>query len=110
MAKCTPGGKSMYARITRVQFRVERVDLSAKIIKESVLPAAKVQKGYRGFYLFMNKKTGEATVISLWDSENNCLASEDNHYYQEQLVKVMNFLSAPPVREGYEVEFSDLNL
>lgn len=100
----------MYARITRSQVRIEKVALSVKIIKESILPAAKAQKGYRGFYLFLNEKTGEGTTITLWDSESDCLASEENHYYQEQLIKLMNFSTAPFVREGYEMEFSDLNL
>ncbi|MFC2165086.1 hypothetical protein ACFLT2_08840 [Acidobacteriota bacterium] len=100
----------MYARITRIQVRVERVDHSVNIFNESIVPAAKQQKGYRGIFLFMNPKTGEGTTLALFDNEKDCLASEKNHYYQEQLVKVMNFLTAPPVREGYEVAFSDLNL
>ncbi len=100
----------MYARITRSQVRIDREDLTIKITKESVLPAAKAQKGYRGLFLFMNKKTGEGTTLSFWDSEEDCLASEDNHYYQEQLIKIMNFLSSPLVRERYEVESYDLNL
>ena len=100
----------MYARLTRIQVRVERVEHSVKIFKESIVPAAKQQKGYRGILLFMNPKTGEGTTLALFDSEKDCLASEENHYYQEQLVKVMNFFTAPPVREGYEVAFSDLNL
>jgi len=99
----------MYARITRSQVRIERVELSLKIIKESILPAAKAQKGYRGFLLFMNDKTGEGTIITLWESEHHCKASDDNHYYQEQLIKLMNYFTAPPVREEYEVEFYDLN-
>jgi hypothetical protein len=100
----------MYGRLTRIQVRVERVEHTVKIFKESVVPAAKQQKGYRGIFLFMNTITGEGTTLALFDSEKDCLASEENHYYQEQLVKVMNFFTAPPVREGYEVAFCDLNL
>jgi heme-degrading monooxygenase HmoA len=100
----------MYARITRSQVRIERVEHSIKVIKESILPAAKAQKGYRGFFLFMNKKTGEGATISLWESESHCKAGDENHYYQEQLIKLMNHFTAPPVREEYEVEFYDMNL
>ena len=100
----------MYARLTRMQVRVERADHLIKIFNESILPAAKSQKGYCGLFLFVNKKTGEATSLSFWQSEDDCLASEDNHYYQEQLVKVMNYFTSPPVREGYPVESYDLNL
>ena len=99
----------MYARLTKMQVRLERLEHSVEIFKESVVPAAKKQKGYRGIYLFLNRKTGEGVTLALFDNEENCLASEENHYYQEQLVKVMSFFTAPVVREGYEVEFSDLN-
>ena len=99
----------MYARLTRSQVRVERIEQSVKIFNESVVPASKRQKGYRGLLLFLNSKTGEAVTLGLFDSEEDCLASEDNHFYQEQLVKFINFFSSPPVREGYEVEFCDLN-
>ena len=100
----------MYARLTRFRLKVERVEQSIKIFNESILPAAKNQKGYCGIFLFMNKRTGESTSLSFWDSEADCQASEENHYYQEQLIKVMNFLSSPFIREGYPVESYDLNL
>jgi heme-degrading monooxygenase HmoA len=99
----------MYARITRFQVRVERVEHAITIYKESVVPAIKTQKGYRSLLLFVNKKTGEGRSLSLWENEKDVIASEESHWYQEQLIKFMNFFSAPPVREGYEVEFSDLN-
>lgn len=98
----------MYARLTRMQVRLERFDHSIKIFKESVLPSIRGQLGFRGIYLFTNPKTGEGLTLSLWNSEEDALESEKNHYYQEQLVKVMNFFTAPPVREGYEVEHFEL--
>jgi len=100
----------VYARITRFRVRIERVETAIKVFKESIAPAAKIQIGYKGIYLFTNKKTGEGLVLGLWDSEKDVIASEQNHFYQEQLVKVMNFFTSPPVREGYEVEHFDLNL
>ncbi|MBN1223164.1 MAG: antibiotic biosynthesis monooxygenase [Candidatus Aminicenantes bacterium] len=100
----------MYARITRFRVRVEKMERAIQIYNESIVPAAKAQKGYRGIYLFDNKKTGEGLVLGLWDSEEDVIASEQNHFYQEQLVKVMNFFTSPPVREGYNVENFDLNL
>jgi heme-degrading monooxygenase HmoA len=98
------GRGKMYARLTRLQVRLERFDHSINIFKESVLPALRKQLGFRGIFLFTNSKTGEGLTLSLWNSEEDAIESEKNHYYQEQLVKVMGFLTAPPVREGYEVE------
>lgn len=99
----------MYARITRFRVRIETVEKAIQIFEESIVPAAKTQIGYKGIYLFTNKKTGEGLTLALWESEKDLIASEQNHYYQEQLVKVMNFFTSPPVREGYEVEHFDLN-
>ena len=94
----------MFARLTRFQVRLERIDKARQIFKESILPANRLQQGYKGTYLFTNQKTGEGIVLTLWKSEEDVIASEENHHYQEQLVKIMNTFSAPPVREGYEVE------
>ena len=98
----------MYVRLTRVQIRLERIEHALKIYKESIVPATREQLGFLGIYLFVNRKTGEAISQSLWKSEEDAIASEENHHYQEQLVKVMNTFTSAPVREGYEVEYFDL--
>jgi heme-degrading monooxygenase HmoA len=98
----------MFVRLTRVQIRVERIEQALKIYKESIVPTTRDQVGFLGICLFMNSKTGEAISQSYWRSEEDVLASEENHHYQEQLVKVMNTFTAPPVREGYEVEVCEL--
>jgi heme-degrading monooxygenase HmoA len=98
----------MYVRLTRVQVRVERIEQAIKIYKESIVPATRLQLGFLGIYLFINSKTGEGISQSFWKSEEDAVASEENHHYQEQLVKVMNTFTSPPVREGYEVEFFEL--
>jgi len=98
----------MYARLTRGQVKIDRLEYAIKVIKESVVPATKMQMGYKGFYLFLNKKTGEGLTLSLWESEEDASASEKNHHYQEQLIKLINHFTGPPVREGYEVEHFEL--
>lgn len=99
----------MYARLTRLQVRLERFEHSINIFKESVLPAIRKQLGFRGIFLFTNPKTGEGLTLSLWNNEEDAIESEKNHYYQEQLVKIMSYMTAPPVREGYEVEHIEFN-
>ena len=93
----------MFARMTTVQGNVEKQDEAIRIWEESVLPAAKLQKGFRGAYLLNDRKTGKAISMTLWDSEEDAIANEQSGYYQEQLSKFREFLTAPPVREGYEV-------
>ncbi len=97
----------MFARVTNVQTKVDKLDETIKIFEESVLPAAKSQKGYRGAYLLTDRKTGKGVSISLWDSEEDAVANEESGYYQEQVSKFKDFFIAPPVREGYEVSLQD---
>lgn len=93
----------MFARLTIVQVKVDKLDETTKIYEESVVPAAKSQKGYRGIYMLTDSKTGKGISISLWDTEEDAIASEQSGYYQEQLGKFKDFFTAPPVQEGYEV-------
>ena len=93
----------MFARLTIAQFNIDKLDEARKIFEESVIPAAKSQKGYRGAYLLADRKTGKSVSISLWDSEEDAIANEQSGYYQEQVGKFKDYFTAPPVREGYEV-------
>ncbi len=93
----------MFARLTIVQVKIDKLDETIKIYEESVIPAAKSQRGFRGIYLLTDRKTGKGVSIALWDSEEDAIANEQSGYYQEQLSKFKDFFTAPPVREGYEV-------
>jgi heme-degrading monooxygenase HmoA len=93
----------MYARVTTLTIQTGRGTEAVKIYKTSVLPAAQAQKGYRGSYVLADWKTDKGITVTLWRSEKDALANEENLYYQEQLVKVMNLFAAPPIREGYDV-------
>jgi len=93
----------MFARLTRFQVRVDTIDQMKKIYEESVVPAAKSQKGYQGNYWLIDRKTGKGMAITLWNSEEDALANEESHFYQEQLEKFIDFLTAPYIREGYEI-------
>ena len=93
----------MFARLTIVQVKLENMDETKNIYGESVVPAAKSQKGYQGAYMLVDRETGRGVSISLWDSEEDAIANEQSGYYQEQVGKFKEFFTAPTVREGYEV-------
>ncbi len=97
-------GGRMYARLTTMSFRVEAADEGVRLFEQSVVPAARAQKGFRAAYLFSDRKTGRAVALTLWDDEASALANEKNRYYQDQLVKFLPLFTAPPVREGFELE------
>jgi heme-degrading monooxygenase HmoA len=99
----TQEGENMYARLTTMLFRIEMYDEGIRIFEESVVPAAKAQKGFRAAYLLGDRVGGRAVALTFWDDEASAVANEENRYYQEQLVKFLPHFTAPPVREGYEV-------
>jgi heme-degrading monooxygenase HmoA len=66
----------MFARVSSATVPKEKSDAVTKTIKESVWPAAKKQKGYKGYLNLRNTETGEGMTISLWDTEEDMLASE----------------------------------
>ncbi len=98
----------MFARLTISRISPDRIDEFIKLYKESALPAAREQKGYRGANLMVDHKTGNGVALSLWESEEDAVANEKNLYYQEQVVKFRTFYKKPPIREGYEVVIWDL--
>ena len=93
----------MFARFTIIQVEADKMDEVITLYEDSVVPAAKSQKGYRGAYLFTDRKTGKGYSISLWDSEEDAIANEQSGYYKEQVGKFAGYFTAPPVQEGCEV-------
>ncbi|MBN1221740.1 MAG: hypothetical protein JXB23_00730 [Candidatus Aminicenantes bacterium] len=94
----------MFARITTMQFKIDKIDDALKIYHESIVPTAQSQKGFKKIYLFLDRETGKGMSIALWKGKEDAIANEKSLYYQEQIIKLMPFFKANPIREGFEVE------
>ena len=93
----------MYARVTTLSLKKGKAAEAVRIYETSILPSAKAQKGYRGSYVLADWEADKGLTVTFWESEKDALANEENRYYQEQLIKVMNLFAAMPIREGYDV-------
>jgi heme-degrading monooxygenase HmoA len=93
----------MFARITKLRFKLDRVDDAIKLYQSSVVDAARKQKGFRGASFLSEQEDGKAISITLWESEEDAVANERSGYYQEQVSKFKDLWVEPPVREGYQV-------
>ena len=93
----------MYARVTTVQLQPDKTQAGIDLYADSVVPAARQQPGNQGAWLLIDRATGKGVSISLWDSEADMQAGESSGYYQQQLGKFGPLMTAPPVREVYEV-------
>ncbi len=93
----------MFARMTTLFIKSDKIDESIRIYESSVMPAAREQKGFRMAKLLLDRNSGREISITFWETEEHAAANEENLYYQDQLVKFMSLYTAPPVREGYDV-------
>lgn len=93
----------MHARVTVVQFEPGVTEEATLIYRDSVVPAAKKQKGFKGALLLSDRGTGKSILISFWESEADMRAGETSGHYHAQIAKFKGLLSAPPFREHYEV-------
>jgi heme-degrading monooxygenase HmoA len=97
----------MFARVTILSMKKGKAAEAVRIYEASILPSAKAQKGYRGSYILVDWKTDKGIAVTFWESEKDATANEENLYYQEQLIKVLNLFAEPPIREGYDVAVED---
>lgn len=100
----------MFARLLRIEMGTERIDRASKLFAESVIPLCRDQKGYKGAFFLADRKAGKCLPITLWESEEDMLATESSKFFQEQVVKFISFFKSSPIREAFEVVVEDLPL
>jgi quinol monooxygenase YgiN len=93
----------MYARIVTVHARTDKLDEIIAIYKDSIVPAAKQQKGFVGARLFIDRVSGKGVSVTRWQSKEDLEAGEASGYYQQQIAKIAPMLTEAPARETYEI-------
>jgi heme-degrading monooxygenase HmoA len=101
-------GKAMYVRVTIDPVQPGKMDAAIKIERDSILPAAKTEKGFKGLYFLTNRQTGKGMTISMWDTEADMKAAEKSGYYREQIAKLLPLVSGPTIKEHYEVSVQEI--
>ena len=86
-----------------VQVQPGKVDEAARIFRDSVIPAARQQKGFQSIVLLTDRNTHRGISIGFWETQADMKASEDSGYLQEQFAKFRSIFAAPPTPEYYEV-------
>ena len=96
----------MYGRIVSVYVEPEDLGKAVGIYRDSVIPAAKEQKGFHNALLFTDSATGRAVSITIWETEEDLLAGQNSGFYQEQIAKFTELLIRTPDQEGFELVYS----
>jgi heme-degrading monooxygenase HmoA len=93
----------MHARVILGMVKLNKQDEAIKIYKETVKPAAKEQKGFKGAHLLTDPSTRKFISITIWENENYMLVGESSGYLQEQLDKISALFVGPPIIQNYVV-------
>ena len=93
----------MYARVVSGAIQLDKNDQAVDIFRNSIVPAAKEQKGFKGANLFTDNQTGKFISTTLWETEDDMISGDSSGYLQEQIGKVAAFFTGPPKVEQYKV-------
>ncbi len=92
----------MLARVSTATAQPGKLDEVIKVMRDSVLPATKKQKGIKGLFLLTDQKTGKGTTITLWNTETEMTASLGPA--RELATKMLPLVAGSPgPAETYEV-------
>ena len=99
----------MYARVTTGYVQPGRGDEITRYMRDSVVPAAKQQSGFKGLLLLRDNESNKSIAITLWESEAEMASGEaSGGYYREQLARNIHLFASAPVREAYEVSIQEV--
>ncbi len=94
----------MHARVVTVQYQSGKVDEGIQLYRESMLPEARQQRGFKGAMGLVDRSTDKSISITLWQTEADAQASGvGSAYMQAQIAKFASPLASAPVFETYEV-------
>ena len=93
----------MFARVSTIQGKPERVEDGVRNYREQVMSTVKKMAGFKGAYFLVDRKTGKVVSITLWDTETNLQASAEAADRLRANASQTATAPKPPVVEIYEV-------
>ena len=94
----------MHCRAVTVQIQLGKTQEAIDLYNNSVIPAAKQQKGFAGAYLMTDAASGKGLSITVWESQADMEVGEAaGGYYQEQIAKFGSLFAGLPVINRYEL-------
>lgn len=94
----------MYARMTRTPISAYRMDEAISLARDSTLPAASQQAGFKGYLMLVDRSAGMAITITFWQDENDReISGPGSAYYKDSIAKMVPLLTGAPIVEDFEV-------
>ena len=98
----------MFARVTRLDVRPERLKEGRRELEEHVIPALRMQVGYSGGLLLANPEDGKLFAVTLWESEKDMHATDEAAHWLRLFGAEADEGSVTDV-DSYEVYISQLS-
>ncbi len=95
----------MYARVTYIQAPEGKVDEGLRLWRENVLPITKSREGFRGVVSLVQRDTGKAVSITLWDMELQLLDSTEAEYHKQAIERYGEYFQGVHDPENFEIDF-----
>lgn len=67
----------MFARISTFEGPPDHTAEGIRVARQQFLPAARLQKGFRGMYLMFDASKGHSLAMTLWETEEDMAQSEE---------------------------------
>ena len=98
----------MYANMMQVSVQDGKLDEAIGLIRDSVLPAARDQKGFTRGFVMADEESNRIVTFSFWETREDLVAMAENGFLKEQTLKVAPLFTAPPERGALRVVHADV--
>jgi hypothetical protein len=66
----------MFARLTTIQGKTEKIDDGIRVLENDTIPAAKLLAGFKNGYWCVDRKTGKMVSLTLFATEQDLQSSD----------------------------------
>lgn len=66
----------MYARLTTIQGKTEKIGDAVRVVENDVIPAVKLFAGFKNGYWCVDRQTGKIVALTLFATDKDLEASE----------------------------------
>lgn len=92
----------MHARVTTLQGDPNKVEDGIRFFRDQVVPVARQQPGFKGARLLIDRRSGKAQAVTLWDSAETAQAAE-SAMNQQRAQGAQTLGATAPTTEVFEV-------
>ena len=95
----------MFARVTYVQAPEGegKIQEGLRLWYQNVLPTTSARDGFMGVLSLVDHSTGKALSVTLWEGDEELIASTEAKYHNEALQRFGEFFEGVHDPENYEV-------